>query len=217
MRMDLRRRALIAAQKEYYIPPEYAEIESLEFTGLQWFDTGIYFNEKTRLEVDFTPTRLPASSEYPFVIGAYDGTYNCGIDYLAPDNYSIYYNYGARGGTTYQAIFSGLYSDGLMARQIMAVNGRVATLNSQTITVQAAHSFTCGRTAYIGNTNRASGSYPAFIRGRKFIIWDDGVNLSRFYVPVRRKTDDLGGYYDVINQTFNPSMTNTPFVKGADV
>ena len=216
MNFALRRRALIAAQKEYIIPPEYREIESLTFTGDQWFDTGIHLNNNTRIEIDITPTVSPTSTTC-FYWGAYDGTIYSGL-VQTKNVLTIRYFYGQRTGDSNFETITYNSTGEFLQQKVIDTNGEnYFDINGQRLLITTQHTFAISLTAYFGSCNRTDGEYPAYFISRKSKWYEDGTTLSRFYVPVRRLSDDVGGMFDVVNNTFNPSMTSTPFVKGADV
>ena len=173
---------------EYVIPPEYKEISYLGFTGSQWFDTGLRFNNNTRIEIDFTPSSTSNTGNQMF-FGAYDGTYNC---VLAKSNnsYNMVYQHGAMGGGSYTETFQLTQQEYLARKQVVADGENSIDISGNIKAITNTHTFTCSLTTYLGNVHRATGSYPAYM---------------------------ICGMYDVVNNTFKPSITGTDFIKGADL
>ena len=48
----------------------------------------------------------------------------------------------------------------------------------------------------------------------QLVMKTDG-NVVRFYIPTKRASDNKYGFYDLINNTFSPSASNTAFTAGS--
>ena len=121
------------------------------------------------------------------------------------------------GGGSYTETFSLTQQEYAVRKKVVADGETSVTINDTVKTITSSHDFTCSLTTYLGNVHRASGSYPAYMTCYKSKWYENGTTLSRWYIPVRRLSDNVGGMYDVVNNTFNPSMTGVDFVKGADL
>ena len=70
-------------------------------------------------------------------------------------------------------------------------------------------------TIYINTSRRAARTNTDVIKWYYFKIYSQG-KLIRNYIPCYRKSDNKGGFYDTVNQTFNPSTGTTDFTAGND-
>ena len=69
----------------------------------------------------------------------------------------------------------------------------------------------------IGSPNTSLGGTTQFDKNRfySFKIYKQG-KLVRNYKPCIRKSDNKPGFYDLVNQTFNPSIGSQDFIAGND-
>ena len=67
----------------------------------------------------------------------------------------------------------------------------------------------------IGSRNATRGSGTATHRIYSVKIWRQGA-LVRDYRPCIRVSDNVAGFYDVVNSTFNPSIGTEAFIAGND-
>ncbi len=215
--MTGRRAALAAAAKSRLVPPEYREIAYLGFTGEQWFDTGIYLNGSAKIELDIAPTAVSADTIEVF-FGSYDGTYNTIVGKTGRSNYNIVFSYGSAAGAARTKTIPFSNQSAYTARKIITADSASGfRINDTNVNITDPHVYTNGLTAYFGNVHRDDGSFPARMTSGRARIWENGSTLSRFYIPVRRLSDNAGGMWDAVNRTFSPSMTGVAFAKGADV
>lgn len=65
----------------------------------------------------------------------------------------------------------------------------------------------------IGNSSVSNGSTSSSKRAKwyYFSIYDNGTVI-RNYIPCKRTSDDKAGFYDIVNDTFNPSTGRSDFI-----
>lgn len=84
-----------AYEQDNGLPVGYTEVEYLESTGKQYIDTGIYFDENTRIA--FKSRLIYQAKGYPAVYGARIGSRN--------NDFQLYYNDSNVGGTPTSIVF----------------------------------------------------------------------------------------------------------------
>ena len=67
----------------------------------------------------------------------------------------------------------------------------------------------------VGSRNPNANSGTATHRIYSVRIWSHD-ELIRDYKPCIRRSDNIAGFYDMVNRTFNPSTSSTQFIAGND-
>ena len=192
------------------IPSTYQEIEYIESTGTQYIDTGYKHNQNTRMlaDIDFQPS---GSWKNPF--GSWGGPNVSpkkmfGVQYDGDTGLALFYGNDAK-SIFGKSLFTG--------RKIWDFNKNVWKIGSNTYTF-AAQTFQSTINDYIF----ANTGYDGAVSGQtnvkvySFKIYD-GDTLVRDYVPVRRKSDNVGGLYDKVTGTFYGNSGTGNFNIGNDV
>jgi len=200
------------------LPPEYQRVEYIESTGTQYIDTG-YVNSSDnnpyKIEIDF---KLESLSNDGFVFGTARNTgnqYSFIFGYNLSDNAWIFSRLGSSGsgirfGTpdtsrhTIKYVFNeGLYFDGVL---------------ESTTVEQASTSISSNKN--IGLFARIRGTTPnaySNIRMYSCKFYESENILVRDFVPCYRKSDNVAGLYDVVNNEFYTNSGTGNFVVGADI
>jgi len=200
------------------LPPEYQQVEYIESTGTQYIDTG-YVNSSDnnpyKIEIDF---KFESLSNDGFVFGTARNTgnqYSFIFGYNLSDNAWIFSRLGSSGsgirfGTpdtsrhTIKYVFNeGLYFDGVL---------------ESTTVEQASTSISSNKN--IGLFARIRGTTPnaySNIRMYSCKFYESENILVRDFVPCYRKSDNVAGLYDVVNNEFYTNSGTGNFVVGADI
>lgn len=193
------------------LPPEYQAVEYIESTGTQYIDTGFKPNQDTRIISDFymntyssgyrVPFGTRVSNTYQFFIGsAHEG----GRD-------DWYYRYGS---VNYDSSPKGDPPvDGMHHADL---NKNVYTLDNFTHTFSPS-TFQSSHNCYIFgvNANGSVGDGPS-MKLYSFLLYDNE-KLIREFIPCYRKSDNVVGLYDIINDVFYTNRGTGTFSKGANV
>ena len=183
------------------LPAEYQEVEYLQSSGTQYIDTGVVLDDTMtiRIKYDFIRSgfvfgsRVSASSRYSGITNEGGGAYN-----IRYGNTVIYTQNTAPFGTV---------------DVVISPNG--VTLNGEEVSTTAyGDSFYAGNCyLFTSNSNGVpfTGDY-ATNRVRRFTI-DNVIDL----VPCKRKSDDVLGMYDLINDEFLTNAGTGTFLTGGNV
>ena len=183
------------------LPSEYQEVEYLQSSGTQYIDTGVPLDDTMtiRVKYDFIRagfvfgSRSSSSSRYSGITNETGGAYN--IRY----GNTVIYNQNTTPSGTVDVVIS--------------PNGVV--LNGETVSTTAyGDSFYAGNCYLFTSNNNGSpftGDY-AINRIRRFTI-DNVIDL----VPCKRKSDNVLGMYDLVNDEFLPNAGTGTFIAGGNV
>lgn len=190
------------------LPSAYQEVEYIESTGTQYIDTEVTPDNSTGLKVvfsdlavasrdfNFIGSRLQSSSR--FMINYTDGNFGYGWDSYYTTNESI----NASVKNTAELNF---YNN----RNFIANGNTLANLstisisNMPTIYIFGQH---------ISNSNNLLYSYKVY----ECEITQDDL-LIRKFIPCYRKSDNVIGLYETINDVFYTNQGTGVFTKGSDV
>lgn len=173
---------------ELFLPDEYEELEYIESTGTQWIDTGVKpCMNKIRCVCDVSPL---SNADTPFFgsRGTYYLFYNVSYNYFWPtskcetiqgtlaigEKYHIDWNKG----TLIVTGPNGVYQKGVRS------NNTQDTYNM-----------------YIFNFNPKDSSRTCVAKLYNFKIYFDDL-LVRYFIPSKRKSDNVIGMYDMISRQF---------------
>lgn len=201
------------------LPRQYQEVEFLQSSGAQGFDTGLKFTPNTTIETEF---------EWTACSGTSGGTgYDTDI-------------IGVEGGTNGFAILLNNF-DNSRNRLIVSTAGQLSNSSSaytaNTKYLGRVGQTMTGTTVYINNhewnyvgvkttsvynlamfCRNKSGTFGAFAYAKIYSckIWDE-TTLVRDFVPCYRKADSVAGMYDVVNDVFYTNQGSGSFIVGGDV
>lgn len=179
----------------------YYRLDYIETTGSQYLLTGFTPTANAEFKIGFTPTA--------YVNGSVFGTSWSGN--------AILVHTGASGSTIALNLYFG---NGTVAVIYVSLDEQLDIyLRKGTASVNGVDYVVGTNPSALGNVSmgmNSSGSTYYYSRGRYtyFQIYSDSSTLVRDYVPARRKSDNVCGMYDVLNNTFTTSSTSTAFVGG---
>lgn len=203
----------------YLDPPVgYKQIEYIEATGTQWFDTGILSDGKVRIDMNVLPTSVSTAGSQVW-FGCYDGTRNYYVGPGRSANMNIVYQYYSNiydinfDLTTYTHLKTIQAGGTASTTQFWIYPNSVSV--PTVITYQSKNSFMFNRNNYSGVTTNLASKIKLF----NSRIWNGygGDGLKRNYVPFLRESDNVAGLYDFKNNQFKTSMTSTEFIAGGFV
>lgn len=210
-------------QNEGHLPPMYVEYDWLETpynsAGYAYIDTGVAGNNND-LKLIFDYMALERRS-YGRIIGSWNSEDNTCWRLLqySGTTETVYYLFTAnnrKAGSSYsiQAAPTGGSIVGYKAH-IELEYGKCTTPIA-TKTAPDDGSAVSDRTISIG-TRYPGDTSNGCAKGRfyRFRIYDSS-SLIRDYHPCIRLKDNKAGFYDIINHTFNPSLSTIDFIAGND-
>lgn len=211
---EARRRILMAS--DAILPPMYGRCDYLQAQGDRAvIDTGVAGdNDLLRFSMRFNVDRFLS---YRGFFTNYDSeSANTWRLSEGNANTSILFNTNTRTGSSRY-----ITTDGTFAGKDITFNvsKSAATLIVDGIAYTPTIPVTTGTannsTIYINSSRRYAQTRDDVIKWYYFKVWDNDI-LIRNYIPCYRKSDNLAGFYDTVNQTFNPSIGTADFVAGYD-
>lgn len=188
----------------------YTPLEYIACDGRQFFDTGIYGSQNTKIVTKFRPNG--ATKTYYRLFGtrnSSDGTLMLELMIGNDSELNRYFD------VRYKSSYTRIYDSAPQTNNdlVYAHNGNVFTLyknNSQLGTSSVtASTFTTSNTIYVGSSNiGGSGNEYSFYG----YIYYFGFGSDKNFVPA--KVNNIAGMYDTYNDVFYPSDSGTNFVAG---
>ena len=172
------------------LPTTYYELEWLQSSGTQYINTGVIYSSQTSAEVDFKFINHTASTEQE-VLAAYESSTDrmqCG-----KTNTDVFND---QGGFGYD---SSLLTDRVLAKGVGKGNGTLPLF-------LFAQNETSSAPVHITGTKRV---YSCKIKQNNSWV--------RYFVPAKRKSDNVLGMYDIINGTFYTNAGSGTFTGGPAV
>ena len=193
------------------LPKEYQEVEYLESTGTQYIDTGVIpqANSRTKIKLEFTSS---TQTQYAGFFGAQvddSNTYGYTFSNVAGNAIKFKGSKNYMGGPTF-AINVSYEID-------CSIN--TFNINGTNYTNTDTWSKTMDESIYIFTRNSAGVAMSStFTTGRLYYFMQyEGDALIRDYIPCYRKSDNIPGLYDLVNNVFYTNAGTGTFLVGADV
>ena len=190
--------------------PTYQQVEYIEATGTQYIDTGEKFNSNTdKFELSYQAADLRN-----YMIAAAGWHQNGKIwvyHYQGGHKFSVYIT--DTSGT--QIEFFG-FNGPDTSRHLVTYDAKRLSIDNILRSENTSYTFGESPTNFTLFTAIGSVSYYAKAKIYSFKIWKSGV-LTRDMIPCYRKSDNVIGMYDVVNDVFYTNSGTGTFVKGADV
>lgn len=190
----------------------YTPLEYIECTAQQYFDTGLYGNQNTKVVTKFRPTGTTKTFYRVFGCRADNETLmlELMIGNTSYSNRYYYARYNDSNTTVYNSA-SQTNNDLVYVHDanVFTLYKNNAQLATKTLT---AATFTTTYTMCVGSSHESdgSGSYPFY--GYIYYI---GFGSDKSFVPA--KVNNVAGMYDTYNDVFYPSTSGTAFVAGPEL
>lgn len=194
--------AMLLFEKEKpLIPRAYKQLKYIQGTGTQYIDTGIKMNSSVDIEADaeirqFAWHRTNASTDLAGIFGNIvcgdSGGNRAGLRFYTERNY--YWYYSNTGWPTVWPSDETFYN-----RNIYKTVGNVFYINgTSTITGTAGTWSDATNNALLFSMGESPKAGMKLFRAK---LWDNNVLVRDMY-PVKRKSDNAVGLYDVVSKTF---------------
>ncbi len=193
------------------LPSEYQQVEYIASTGTQYIDTGLI--PSTNLSVEVEMKYIKGTNIYGFN-GAYESgkAFQLGLAYVDDNTVRISMN----GGFKEPVGKTGLDINSFYT--IKLSNGE-QYVNDELIDTQVYGALTSNKFLLFGRTsldNNVVGIQQWNGQIKSFKAWEDG-NLIKDFIPCYRKSDNVIGMYDLVNNVFYTNSGTGTFEKGNDV
>lgn len=194
------------------LPSTYSPIEYLQFTGIQYIDTGAIVDSNTGFDITFEVLNGQSSSPYYNLFGVRGNDSSGGTsetqNFFRIDTIPVDSNSGTEfkyGSTVYN---SGITNTSKI--NIKLINKVYTKPDGSTITV--AGDITSGLPMYIGCINKAGEAYgnKSSMKLDRFKIYN-GSTLAHDFIPVQRISDKVLGLYDLKTSTFKTNLGSGVF------
>lgn len=201
---------MISIETTSRLPAGYQEVEYIRSTSTtspdtgQRINTGIYPTQNTKVVAD---AEYLSGENYATLCGAYTNGTN---------QFAIFYSgsWTAWFGNSAQKTISGGYS----GRKNFTLGGGVFSVDSSSVAISSA-SFNSGFQLALfamAQTDDNTFYYHASIKLYSMQIYERST-LVRDYVPCYRKSDNVGGLFDLANNEFYPNIGTGNFSFGAKI
>jgi len=198
--------------KDKLLPKEYQRLQYIKTTGTQYFDTGLF--GKPGLKTEAKLQVYNSTSASAVLVGARNDTGQTRC-YLGYRQYNSSVNFGYQ-----EEQQSGVApTSDIDTFEYEIKSGELVIKKNSTTILDQQHTttFTTDYTMYvfaINYTGSASQSISCDLYELK--IWDNGT-LVRNYIPCYRKSDNVVGMYDIVNNTFKTNAGSGSFIKGPEI
>ena len=190
------------------IPDEYQEVEYLESTGTQYIDTGFVPNQDTRVTFDFA---YVSSTN----LGRLFGTRNTGE---ASNTQCFAFGTWGTSNIAHYIAYSGVYTSfGTIDtnRHTIDFNKNECSFDDIIVHTFTNETFSGYGSIYLFTYNTQTISDNAVAKVYSCKIYDNG-SLIRNYIPCYRKSDNISGLYDLVNNVFYINAGTGTFLVGKD-
>lgn len=199
--------------KQAILPDEYQQVEYIETTGTQYFDTGVPLVSGIKMVVDWVYTDASSGNSYTgghigspgnrWLVGSQrNGKYYFAV---GTSNLATEFTFGNRD------VVEAYWADRASYIKVNGVKSTSVDFTSYVLGNEPNYTFFLGAT----NRNGSPASIPRLIIFGGEFYKDD--NFIRNYVTCYRKADGKIGIYDLVNAEFCPSLGTGEPLKGPDV
>ena len=203
------------------LPLGYAALEYVESTGAQYIDTGVSSRTdnsgSVKVEADISYEGGDGTTYTP-LLGASNPNKNVVGLWISPSSGKNYWTIcnndkWLTGGLVVSGRRQSIVAAWKTKYQNISTNGVANVLNQANTTAN-----TVAYSMYLparnnGGTLQEKGKFKMY----SVKIYRPDTTLVRDYVPVKRLSDNVVGFYDRVSGTFSPSATETAFVDGPEV
>lgn len=206
------RRALMSANKKL-LPYEYQQVEYIESTGTQYIDTGAIPNNTVGFKIKLSLPEI------------YNDTYRYGC---RQNGYDTRFVLATASGQAYFG-FGGLVNPTIGNREIWNIkvnepftaslnylNSRLANINDLDNMAIGTLSIDFTRSIIIFGRN-SGGTISSSAQKVYYNQITDGDKIIRNFVPCYRKSDNIAGMYDTVNDKFYTNAGTGNFIVGGNV
>ena len=193
------------------IPEEYQEVEYIESTGAQYIDTGLVANTNITYNFSFQVQNNSKAKLFRSRIGSFDGAL------------AVYFNnsglFTLNYGNSYEEPQGTFTATKIIVKSFIDDNRYKIYVNNQLgLNFPISQSFYSGNMYFGSYNNNGSPAVSSQTEELKLYyckIYDNNT-LVRDFIPCYRKSDNVIGLYDKVNNVFYTNSGTGTFLKGAD-
>jgi len=203
----------LKGDSHYDLPDEYIKLYYLESTGTQWIDTGIMGVGSIESHAKFAFTNTPTS--YYMLAGVRNGGSNrC---------YIFNVNDAGHWGLGYISTLAELTSEKPIINKIyngyckLSAGAQEIILNNDRYVKSYGGTLNINYSIYVFGLHYINGGQVnCSARLYSFDLWVNG-ELKRNFIPVKRKSDEELGLYDLVTGTFFTNQGTGTFIAGPEM
>lgn len=195
------------------VPSEYQEVEYLTSDGNQYINTNVIPNSSSKIEISFT---VPTVTAVGFgLFGSRTNTSSIS------DRFNVFI-YNSAGSPQARGDFGNkngtITNYSSRAVDTATIENKVIKVNGETI-YTGSGTFTGSYPIWLFdvNTKDASSTYPYKGKIYSCKIWQDGVTLSRNFIPVHDIVDNVYGMFDTVEEKFYGNAGSGAFTAGPEI
>jgi hypothetical protein len=189
------------------LPEEYQELEYIQSNGTQYIDTGMKLKQNSGVELKVSNITYGNTK----LFGSRSSATSNNFSIISTSSSIVldFQNYNNNRLTVSTPISEPI---------TISMNNQKMQVNTSDKNIGTYSNFTTPGNAYIfnGSGSFASGYSSASMRLYYCKIYDNGT-LARDFIPCYRKSDNIIGLYDLVNDTFYQKATGDNFTKGKEI
>lgn len=193
------------------LPSTYQRVEYLESTGTQYINTNYFVNTKTKIECEFSFT--DSTKKQQRIFGSMDSA-NTRLDCYVKDSLQLGWNWTEQDNQTNLNVNTNYTIDTNKHKIIIdGVNKTVKLDNIYSSNISG--NFTKTSTTSLGIMAHITTNITgyAYLKLYSFKIYDNNI-LVRNFVACYRKSDNVAGLYDLVNDVFYTNSGTGTFSVG---
>ena len=187
------------------LPEGYVRLNYVQSTAQQYVDTKYYPNQNTNIE-----TKVCVDEIYNWggFVAAEDKLHNTGI---AEDQNDFYFQ---RCYSSDEEVLRCPFEIGI--DYVLKLKDNSCYVNGLLVgKIEGTYApYQCSSSLYLCRNNSSLVTGYSYIKMYYAKIYDGDV-LVRYYIPCKSKSGEIG-FYEIINEVFNPSETSVSFIAGPD-
>lgn len=200
-------------QEVIELPSTYQRVEYLESTGTQYINTNYFVNPKTKIECEFQFT--DSTKKQQRIFGGIDSN-NTRLDCYVKDSLQLGWNWTEQDNQTNLNVNTNVTID--TNKHKIIIDGLNKTVKLDNIyTSSIAGNFNKTSTTSLGIMAHITTNITgyAYLKLYSFKIYDNNA-LVRNFVACYRKSDNVKGLYDLVNNVFYENSGTGTFAVGGD-
>lgn len=201
----MQRRMNLINFKKNRLPGEYQEVEYIESTGEQYISINMYGTEKTRIVIDATITKTSVVTQ--LCGNLVDTSKAISFNLIETSTAITRFGNKSTSGLAYNYVTSDIRTLFDLSNDGYYIDG----INRWT---PNSSDFTTGGHLRIFAASNSSNKAIGKLYSAK--IYENGV-LVRDMIPCYRKSDNVVGMYDIVNDVFYTNAGTGTFIKGGNV
>lgn len=210
---------MIRIKNQNYTPPrlpaEYEEVEYIESTGTQYINTGYKPNKNTRYEIEVEIDNITTQTD--MCLFGSRGNPSWTNQLVLWDNFN---------DTQARHLINAVFGDGINTgpiyitsrRNIFRYNGTNVYVNDNAVYTISNNITSSTYNLYLFALNQNNNADTRKYKGKLFNFKLEENNvLQRNFIPCYRKSDNVTGLYDLVNNVFYTNAGTGTFLRGAEV